>query len=453
MRTRFLALTAAVLVAAGACGNAGDGDSTEDTKAPGQGSTSSSQVSEQDLTTFIPNSSPGVDDDAKQIRVAVITAKTNPIGGKYAQLADGIQLFFDKVNDAGGIYGRELVIVKERDDVTGLKNQDEVRASLAEDNAFATFVATVQFAGAPLLDQAGQPTFIWNINPEKAGHPNIFGNNGALCFGCIGKAVPWLAKQLGRTKLGVLAYGVSASSTLCAAGTRDSFEKHAPEIEVAFFDDTLEFSADVTAQVAEMKDKGVDFVSTCMDTNQVFKLQTEMKKQGLDAIQYLPNAYDHDFLEENGDLFEGQYLLSQYVPWEVEPQSEATKEYLAAVEASDVNPVELTQVGWILAQQFYDGLVLAGPEFTKSKVIDGLNSQTAWTAGGLNVPIDWTRQHEDPAENPDKRGDECVTILKIENRKFVPQFNEPGKPWICFDSASETLDEPVAKSFAPDGVG
>ena len=46
------------------------------------------------------------------------------------------------------------------------------------------------FGGADALAAAGQPTFIWNINPEMAGHDNIFANLGALCFGCSGQVVP-----------------------------------------------------------------------------------------------------------------------------------------------------------------------------------------------------------------------------------------------------------------------
>ncbi len=74
-----------------------------------------------------------------------------------------------------------------------------------------------------------------------------------------------------------------------------------------FFDDTLPFAADLTADVQNMKDKGVQYVNTCMDTNEVIKLQREMQKQGMHAEQNLPNAYDHDFVEaergvDGGDL-------------------------------------------------------------------------------------------------------------------------------------------------------
>ncbi len=66
-----------------------------------------------------------------------------------------------------------------------------------------------------------------------------------------------------------------------------------------------------------MKDAGVDLVTTCMDTNGVVTLAKEMKKQQLNAIQYLPNAYDHTFLKSYGDLFEGSYVRTDFAQCEV----------------------------------------------------------------------------------------------------------------------------------------
>ncbi len=452
MVARRLAVVALVggLFAA-ACGNSGGTDKTTtptDSTVPGATTTTA------DLSVHLDVDAPGVTDT--EIQVAVITSKTNPIGGKYEQFIDGIELFFDKINSEGGIYGRKLVITTERDDIIGLKNAEEVRASLSEDNAFATFLATLELSGASLLAEAGMPTFTWNINPQMAGNDNIFGSIGAICFVCTGHFLPWVADYEGYSKVGILAYGISPSSVLCAEGTKKSYEAHTPDIDVVFYDDTLEFGADLSAQVAEMKSAGVELISSCMDTNEVFKLQTELKKQGLDAVQYLPNAYDHEFLADNAELFEGAFLVSQYVPWEQSPQSPATVEYLKWVESSGVNAVELTQVGWIAARQFYEGLKLAGPQFSQQGVIDGLNKVTDFSADGLIVPIDWTKQHKDPTNDPSVRGEfECVTALKITGGKFVPAYNEPGKPWICFDPADEAPipDFPSSRSFAPGGEG
>ena len=55
-------------------------------------------------------------------------------------------------------------------------------------------------------------------------------------------------------------------------------------------------------------------------------------------------------------------------------------------------------IGWINADLAYQGLVAAGPEFSREAVIAATNEMTDYTAGGLITPIDWTRQHEPPTE-------------------------------------------------------
>ncbi len=312
------------------------------------------------------------------------------------------------INASGGIYGRKLVIVKRRDDQIGLQNMQQVQSSLSDDNAFATFVATLQFTGADLLAKAKQPTFIWNINPEMAtpkggpSHANIFGSLGALCFSCAGPYLPWLAQQEKFTKVGFLAYSkaTSASSGLCADGIRNSYKQYTPNTKIVFFDDSLPFAADITADVTRMKEAGVQFVNTCMDTSEVTKLAREMKKQGLNAVQQLPNAYDHDALSASGGIFDGSFI---------EPAVRSVGSVAAVARDAAVPVVHVraqrpdrraqskTAGSW--AQMIVDGLKLAGPEFTKQKVIDALNTQTAESPGGLIVPIDWTKQHNDPTNN------------------------------------------------------
>ena len=60
----------------------------------------------------------------------------------------------------------------------------------------------------------------------------------------------------------------------------------------------------------------MQIVTTYLDNNEVVKLQNEMKKQGLNAVQVLPNAYDHEFLKEDGSLFDGSFVGPVYTPWE-----------------------------------------------------------------------------------------------------------------------------------------
>ena len=75
-------------------------------------------------------------------------------------------------------------------------------------------------------------------------------------------------------------------------------------------------------------------------------------------------------------------------------------------------------------------------------MIDSLNQDTAFDADGFIVPIDWTKQHNDPtgpngstnATSPGKYI--CASTVKIHDGKFVPIDTMPaGKPWICMSVA------------------
>jgi hypothetical protein len=197
------------------------------------------------------------------------------------------------VDSKGGIYGRKLELVSARDDQIS-NNQEQVQALLDQDNVFAVApIATIfSFSGAKTLVDQNVPTFGWNINDEYTGHPNMFGSNsGALCNGCVGTYAPYLAKQLHKKKIGVLAYNV-ANSAQCVDGYSKSFDKY-PTAKIVFLTKSLSFGAtDFSVEVGQMKSKGVDMVMTCMDTTAVLNLAKEMRKQDLKAIQYLPNGYD-----------------------------------------------------------------------------------------------------------------------------------------------------------------
>jgi branched-chain amino acid transport system substrate-binding protein len=426
MRARLIAISLVVALVGVACGNADDDDSSATPEVTGD----VGEVDEAQLDEFIPSDEVGVTDD--EIRVSVIASKTNPIGGKYAEIADGINAYFDLINSEGGIYGRELKVVKVRDDQLG-NNLREAQALVAQDNAFAAFIAVLLFTGSEPLATEGIPTFGWNINPEWAGPENFFPNMGALCLGCTGKLIPWLAREVGAKKVAVIGYGSAAQSKLCAEGNRDSFEKYDVGAELAYFDDSLAFGVtDVSAQVADMKAEGVDFVTTCMDLNGVFTLAQEMRKQDLDAVQHLPNGYDQDFIAANAEAFEGYYVVPQFTAFEHEPRPPAMRQFFDQMDKIGKKVVETSFHGWIAAHQFVTGLKLAGPEFTREKVVAALNTLTDYDADGLIAPIDWTKQHQDPKENPDARPEEvCANFTKVEDGKLVSVFAEGDRPWVC----------------------
>jgi branched-chain amino acid transport system substrate-binding protein len=380
---------------------------------------------------FPPVDQPGV--TSNQINVGGVVAKTNPLGGDYAAAFDGVQAYFNMVNASKdkGIYGRKLNLSSKRDDQVGM-NRQEVQGLISEDNVFAVLpVATLLFTGADLLGQSGIPTFGWNINAEwgseqAPGPPNLFGEKGSyLCFTCASQTLPWLAQKLHKKKIGLLAYQVPQSAD-CAKGVQATFDKY-PSAKVEFVDTSLAFGVtDLSNDVSQMKDKGVDMVTTCMDNNGTLTLAKEMKKQGLNAPQYLPNAYNQKFISDNAPFFQGSYALTFFTPFEVKQKPKGLQDFQKWMKKGGFAQNENSMAGWINADQFVTGLKEAGPDFTRQKVVDAINAEKNFTAHGLLAGIDWSVQHmADQAQG-------CNVLSKVDNGKFVPSFGQPGKPFVCF---------------------
>jgi ABC-type branched-subunit amino acid transport system substrate-binding protein len=439
VRARTVAAVVAIAMLAAACGNATTTADTT-TTAAGTGTTGgpvTTAAANQD-DVHVPVDAPGVTDT--EIHVGSVTAQTNPLGGNYGELNNGIKAYFEMMNSEGGIYGRQLKLTSERDDAFA-NNQTEVQALLAQDDVFAAFIATLLFTGADTLAEAKIPSFGWNINAEWTGKSNLFGNAGALCIDCGGPGLPWLAKQIGATKVGVLAYSADQSKD-CAKGIQASFQQY-PVAEVAFVDDALGFGVpDLSLQVSEMKQRGVGLVATCMDLNGVFTLAKEMDKQGLDAVQSLPNGYDAKFMAANGKFFEGDYVSTLFTAFEQTPQNDQVKNFLDWMGKTGGTPSELSIVGWIAADQFVTGLRLAGPHFSQQGVIDALNN-TTYDPDDLILPIDWHYRHNDPSQPGSAPPVACSSLVQMNDSKFVPAFSDYG-PWNCFDLHQSTLpDKPL----------
>jgi ABC-type branched-subunit amino acid transport system substrate-binding protein len=446
MKLRMLAALTALVVVSAACGNSKSQSETSTTK-PGTTLTTGNAT---DIHKFVPVTAKGVTD--KEISVDVISSKTNPLHGRYAEIADGMQAYFNMVNSEGGLYGRQLVIGKRRDDISGLTNRPQIQQALATDNAFATFIATLQFMGADLLQAAHQPTFGWNINGEYGDKNALFGNESALCNGksCTLMFGSWLAKKLGITKVAVLAYGVNQSSIDCGEGTVASFE-HYGVAQVVFHDFSLPFAqADLTAQVAQMKSKGAQMVFTCMDRDETLVLAKEMKKQKLNAIQQLPNGYDPAFIKANAQYYEGSIVVPQFTALEWQPQLPEIKLFEKWMKAQDKPIYEISVIGWIAAYQYVLALKLAGPEFSQQKIIDALNTQTDVTVNGLIPTIDWaTNGHIDPVKHPESRDKiSCANFLVVKSGVFTPTFATAEKPYVCLDNTSTTVPtDPPTRNF------
>ncbi len=403
--------------------------------------------------TFVPiDGVPGVNDSEIKV-TSIVTISGNLLGTDIASYNDGIEAYFRFVNETGGIYGRELVLATERDDEM-FQNRAQALAMVEEDDSLAAFVATLIFSGADTLDDAGVPVFGWNIHNEFADRRNVFGHIGPSCIGCIHQMFPWIVQEVGATRVGVFGYGNTENSLLCAEGYRDSIERYSEEtggMSVEFFDTTIAFglAGGVAPQVSEIKDAGVDFIFTCLDLNGMRTIAQELAKQDYrdQVVMYHPNTYNHEFVAANADLFEGDLVFTQFVPFEAEIDSDLQRRFFEYTEGVELE--EQTMIGWLNAHMFYEGLLAAGPGFDRASLVDALRGFDDYSHDGLTNPVDWSRQSPLPRDNPDADYEyRCLSGVRVVDGAFVQWTGEPGKPWVCWETIREDWHAPEALTFA-----
>jgi ABC-type branched-subunit amino acid transport system substrate-binding protein len=262
--------------------------------------------------------------------------------------------------------------------------------------------------------------------------------------------VPYAATTVKATKIASLGYGVSQNSKLCAGTVAKSVEKYADKTgqKVAYLNDKLDYGLPngIGPEVTAMKKAGVDFISTCIDLNGMKTLAQELDRQGMqNVVLYHPNTYNQDFVKQAGSLFEGDIVGVAFRPFEADPGSTDLKYYLEWMQKKGSPLTELAMVGWINADTAFQGLKAAGANFDRAKIVAATNKLTAFSAGGLINPVDWSRQHNPPTEaDPVTNGykQECVAQVKVVSGAFQT-VGPKDKPWLCWPIADRGWSDPV----------
>ena len=368
----------------------------------------------------------------------------NPVNLPYDQMVDGVNAYFAMINSEGGVFGRQLKVVKNRDDRSqSITDLLQTRALVETDKVFAIMpVVTTGFAGARYATKNGVPVFGYHISNDWEDAPNLFGETGsATCFTCPDPTYPWLAKQLGATRVGVIGYNVDIASD-CVHWQTLSYKKFG--VKVPYANDSLAFGfteSAFAAEIAKMKKAKIDMLSTCMDSNGSLLIKQAMDAAGLKVPVQWGEGYNQEFLDAYGKDLDGLHLSISEQPFEDPLPSEGMTNYLKWMATTGGHVHKISLAGWIVADLFVEGLQAIGPHPTRSKLIKALNEMDNFTAHGVTSGIDWTVAHSD-----NNKGLACRSFLKVVDGKFVQEFAEPGKPFVCLDSHTKSLDDYVVKA-------
>jgi ABC-type branched-subunit amino acid transport system substrate-binding protein len=354
-------------------------------------------------------------------------------GGQSLQIQafQGTTAYVKWFNAQGGIYGRKLKIVAQRDDASRASQDiSQARALVEQDKVFAILpVATQSFLGATYLATTKTPVFGWNINEEWMKGKNLFGQTGSRSvFGEAGTYLPNIAKEAGATKVGIMDYDGASQSVSCGDGQEKSYKKYG--LDLAYRSTGLNFGfTDISGEIAKMRSAGVQFLSTCMDLDGNVAAAKAIKQAGLNVKVYSPQGYDSATPKKYGSAVDGFYFQTAFRPFEVASSNKAEKLYMAQMKKNKYPTSELSLVGWLNGMLFTQALKDAGPNFTQQKVVDAVNKMGNWTAQGILSPVDYTQW---PRTNQRPNSLSCTATVQVQNGKFVLVFAKPAKPFVCF---------------------
>jgi len=388
---------------------------------------------------------PGV--SSSEIDVGSIANVSGPLSSDFAPLVNGVEAYFSMINSEGGVAGRKLKLAYQEDDQGSPTVDLGVTQQLVDqDHVFAVVgVATPFFSGASYLAQKGTPTFGYMVSTNWANKPTLFGTNGSrLEFQTAVPGESYLARQLGAKSIAVVAYGVPQSAAACQAAATGM---RAFGLNVTFSDLNLVYGADPAPDVLQMKARHVDMLLSCLDLDGNVAFARAISQNGLTLNQLWLDGYDRGTLKQYGSIMNGVYFGLQHVPFEAASAFPGAYPGLQTYidEMHKYQPSftydAIAIDGWISAAQFVTGLKAVGRDLTQDKLVSVLNRETAFTAGGLIPPVNWTTAHSTavPPEPP-----YCGAGVRVVDGRFVPTV-APGthEVFVCFDATSTTPVPPL----------
>jgi ABC-type branched-subunit amino acid transport system substrate-binding protein len=310
----------------------------------------------------------------------ILLGQSAPFSGPAASLGEqfsrGAQVFFNRVNAQGGVFGRKIVLIRKDDELVPERTQVNAKLLISQHDVFALF----GFVGAPNSkvvlpivaeekvpffapysgsDELRQPfnRYVFHV---RASHTRelekivqqlvtIYASNVAVFYqydseGWAG--MESVKRALKRFKLDPVAVGAVARN-----------------------------STDVAAAVQAIAPKAPGAVIMICTYKSAAAFIKEMRRAGYRGqLTIVSSVGSQALLDEVGKNGYG-VMVSQVVPFPWSPSSAIVMEYQKAMQQAGLSEFDFTSLeGFIAAKALVEGLQRAGKNLTREKFIAALES-------------------------------------------------------------------------------
>lgn len=367
---------------------------------------------------------PGVTDS--EVKIGMHTDLSGPLVAWGIQERAGMQMAFEEVNAAGGIYGRKITFVIEDSAYDPKKAVLATQKLLNRDKVFA-FVGNLGtplvVATAPLIVRKGRPhlyPFTAARETYEPFHRLKFSTFTPYYHG-IRLGLRMMAREKGITKIGILYqdddYGMNVYS-----GVKDEVAHSGLELvsETTYKRGATDFSA----QIARMKADGANLVVLGTVVRETVGAMAAANALGWHPVTLgaLP-TYTLETATIGGEAVEGLFSVGQYpIPYADDPDPKVADWARRFEEKYDMAASAQSVIGYVIASYFAENLRQTGPDLTVDALVKAIEDMPAWvepTIGG--APIDFTAQ--------DHLGSRSTFIAQIQSGRWnnvteIYEFNE-----------------------------
>jgi branched-chain amino acid transport system substrate-binding protein len=374
-----------------------------------------------------PNQTRGVTD--AEIRIGTLLPLSgNPAAAWGIALGQGMQVYFDYINDNGGIYGRKLKLFVEDNQYSGPVAAEAVRKLVEQDDVFAiqgSLGTEAHTAIYNYLEERGIPDLFILSGNHKWTYPTAHNRFTALMdYETEGRLFArYMYQTYNGKRLGILAqnddYGKEGE-----IGIKDELKTLGADISVTteYYDAT---QSDVTSQVQRLKNANIDvmmFWGQPIQAANMIKTARQTLSWDVPMILNSTNAQDIMFTLAGPENIEGtvsaviggQAYQTEY------PEIQNVKNIMAKY-APGVPFDNTTLSGYIISAGVAAFIKQAGPDLTRDGLIAAMESLCQYFCDTCLVPASTS-----PADH------RLVEAEILARATFDNSTNPPGMRWQPF---------------------
>jgi branched-chain amino acid transport system substrate-binding protein len=363
-----------------------------------------------------------------EIKIGTFQAMSGPVAVIGQSVANGMNAYFNYINENGGVYGRKINLIIADDQFNPAKTTVEVKRMIENDKVFAL----VGGLGTP-----GNLAVMDYVNEKKV--PYVYQSSGSSLLAIPPKkyifpvqpnytlegniVMNYLVKTKRAKKIAIVYRNDDAGKEFLDSALDTLKNKYGmkPVETIAVNPTANDFSTELTKLIA----KQPDAIAVMLFVPQSVNFVKQAKQYGLQKQKYILTYANSDisYIYLAKDDAEGVEAMA----WvNVDFSKPDLKPFQIYQKYFNQMPNAYAIAGMIAAEVFVEGLQRAGKDLTREGLVKALESMNKWS-GMLAHEI--TYKPYDPNDNTCRLGKQSMYVLRVRNGVWTQMTN-----WIYYES-------------------